>query len=414
MSEDETSRYPDMHSGRELNPGSDTKRPRIAVLTHNFPRYPSDIAAIGFQPLFRVLQRDIDLEFVAPHDIALAMHESFNGFSVNRFRYGSDSAEVLAYRGEMHKRILRHPLTARRFFSSFKAKSLEVIQSNNCTSIWAHWWIPGGMIAAGLSKRLNLPLVVTCHGTDIHLIRKFSWLRPAARRVFNQARAVTVVSDFLKQTLIASLGDRDGSLESRITVAPLIVDKAKVYYDPEVVKKPGSIIYAARYTHQKNIDVAIKAIGNLKRSGINCTLDIVGDGPIKDELTRLVADLGLGDRVKFHEPLVQVKLADMFRRSEVALLVSEREGFGLTLMEAMMCGCVGIGARSGGILDIIKEPEREGILVEPRNVEQLTNALAQVLTNSERMRQLAETGRKAVTARFSDTELAERFLAQLR
>ncbi len=389
---------------------ADQHQPRILVLTHNFPRFANDISGIGFQPLYLSLAKHVEMHFVVPHDAGLNEYESVNGLHVHRFRYADDQHETLAYRGEMHKRVLSSPFLAQRFLKSYLKKAGEVAAKIQPATIWAHWWIPGGMVARKVAALSGLPFVVACHGTDIHLLQKLAVLKPLARRIFTEARSINVVSSFLKSNLLDSVG---GEYQSKIFIAPLTVDTSHIYFDPKRLRKPGSIISASRYTKQKNLDILLRAVQKLKSSGIHCTLDLHGSGPEETPLKSLSAELKISDRVNFLPPVRQAELAEHYRDSEIICLVSEREGFGLMLVEAMMCGCAAIGAKSGGIVDIIAKDGTDGLLVEPRSVEDLAKALKVLLTDKARLAAVAENGRVSVERRFSPEAITSLILHQL-
>lgn len=386
-------------------------RERVLVLTHNFPRFANDISGIGFQPLYQSLAKHLELHFVVPHDKGLPEYEEKNGLHVHRFRYGSDDNETLAYRGDMHKRVMSAPLQARAFLKCYLEKSLEISRKFDPATIWAHWWIPGGMVARKVAARTGKPFVVTCHGTDIHLLKKMSLLKPLARRIFNEARAINVVSGFLKQNLLQSAGDK---FADKVFIAPLIIDRTHIYFDPDQPRRKRGIISASRFTTQKNIDILIESIAQLKHQHVDCTLDLYGSGPEEANLRKLVQDRSLSSSVSFLAPLPQAELAQKYRESEIVCLVSEREGFGLMLVEAMMCGCAAVGARSGGITDIITEDGEDGLLVAPRDVDELTAALRSLLTDHAHLNKIAYAGRKSVETRFSPEAITQSFLTHLK
>ena len=389
---------------------ADDQRQNILVLTHNFPRFANDISGIGFQPLYQNLSRKVKLHFVVPHDAGLKDHETVNGLDVHRFHYASDDRETLAYRGDMHKRVLTSPFVALGFIKSYLEKALEIAAAVKPQTIWAHWLIPGGIVARKISAQTGIPFVVTCHGTDIHLLKKFPLMKPVARRVFNEAKTINVVSNFLKQSLIEALGDE---FAGNIRVAPLVVDTAHIHFDSTHPRRQGSIISASRYTKQKNLDVLLRAVGRLKAGGVGCSLDLHGSGPEENALKLLAGQLDLGAIVRFLPSVTQAELANRYRESEIICLVSEREGFGLMLVEAMMCGCVAVGAASGGITDIITQDGEDGLLVPPRNVDALAEALKKLLTDRVLLEALATKGRLSIERRFSAEAITAEFVGML-
>ncbi len=383
---------------------------KVLVLTHNFPRSRTDISAPGFMSLYRQVNRHLPLTFVVPHDSELKSEETVEGMPVHRFRYGRDKAETLAYRGDMHRQAFMHPFKALRFFRSYRLEAERLIREISPTKIWAHWWIPGGWVGTTAARRSGLPLVVSCHGTDIALLQRIPLLRPAAARVFQAASGITVVSSYLKKRLIHLVGSKVDGLEERLIVAPLPVNSNTFYFDEKTPRVSGSIVAATRYTSQKKTDVLIHAVAKLRSEGITCQVDLYGDGPEKGNLQEVVVAQGLQDCFRLNDPITHEELADRYRSAAISLLVSEREGFGLTLVEAMLCGCAVIGARSGGITDIIQTDGEEGLLVPLNDVDALYQALKQLLTDNSLRRRLANAGRESAERRFSVDTIVRSYL----
>ena len=382
---------------------------KVLVLTHNYPRFDGDSPGVFIENLLESLSGDFTFNVIAPHDSGLSETETNNGIEINRFRYGTDSSETLAYRGEMHILAKSAPLRFLKFMRSYKESALHAIESPEIDAIWAHWWIPGGWVGSKARRKTSKSLIITCHGTDVFLLGKFPWIHGVASRIFSTADRVTVVSNFLKERLLSNLVNRVDGLENKIVVAPMPVRDDIFNTDKSMQPVKGSIITASRLTRQKNLDKLLEALGRLNRDGIKFSLSIYGDGPEKAELTAMINMLHLGDSVRIESVLSQDELANRYRQSEIAVLVSEREGFGLTLLEAMLCGCAGVGARSGGITDIICDDGRDGILVEPGSVDAIYNALKKLLTDSEYLQKMRTSCSDCARSRFSGESISQRF-----
>ncbi len=351
---------------------------------------------------------------LAPHDAGLKDKDEVGGIEVRRFRYGPDYKEILAYRGEMQSHVRSAPLSVLRFFLSFKSEAIRLAESGEFDLIWAHWWIPGGWVGAKAVAKSGCPMVITCHGTDIHMLNAYPLLRRAGSRVFAAAERITVVSSFLKDSLVAAIGGKVSNLSDRISVAPMPIDTELFSFDEIVIPEGGSIITASRLTKQKNLDVLIHAAKRLMSDDVSFTLDIYGDGPERENLEALIDSLELGSLVRIHSPIPQRDLADRYRKSEIAALVSEREGLGLMLPEAMLCGCAAVGSRSGGITDIITDDGTDGQLVEPGDVESLYRVLKSLLTDRERLSNLRRSCLSTAQQRYSTDSTVEAFRQILR
>ncbi len=382
-------------------PNQTSARKSALVLTHNFPRYEGDVPGVFLKYLFSTLRQSVDFTVLTPHDSGLKDAETVDGIKLHRFRYASDNDETLAYRGEMHAQIASRPLAVLGFLKSYKRSAIDLAIEGSYDFIWAHWWLPGGWIGEKVKSRANAPLLVTCHGTDVFLLNKYRWLRRTAGRVFRAANRITVVSGFLKEQLVESMRNRVRNIEEKIVVAPMPIDTTMFSHDERVQPLPGSIICASRLTSQKNIDKLIQAVARLRDNAIQFRVEIYGSGPERENLNRMIADLDLENAVQIYEPIPQSSLAEKYRQSEIAVLVSEREGFGLMLAEAMLCGCAAIGASSGGITDIVTASGEDGLLVDPGDVDSLHGALKNLLTDRQSLAEIRSKCRKSAENRFS-------------
>jgi glycosyltransferase involved in cell wall biosynthesis len=103
------------------------------------------------------------------------------------------------------------------------------------------------------------------------------------------------------------------------------------------------------------------------------------------------------------------ELAEEYRRADVVVLCSENEGFGMTLVEAQLCGKPVIGARSGGITDIV-EDGKTGLLVNPGKPEELADAIEYLIVDIQERQRLAEAGRQSAMNNFDPGAIARRFM----
>jgi glycosyltransferase involved in cell wall biosynthesis len=247
-------------------------------------------------------------------------------------------------------------------------------------------------------------LYVASHGTDIALLKRSSLLRMVARVVFKRTRKAFMVSNYLRETAL----DLDLALPEKLEVCPMpartaVFGKAKV-----VTRTPPLVLCVARFTRQKQLDVLLKALRKVADQDIDFTCEIYGQGELESAIKRLVDDLKLTDRVSLHEPVDQSELAQIYPAARVTVLPSIEEGFGMTLVEAQLSGSAVIGARSGGIIDIIRHDET-GLLFKPGSVVQLATQIAAVLTDDSLYRQLITNARRSAEENFSPQAIARKY-----
>ncbi|HUY61156.1 MAG TPA: glycosyltransferase, partial [Candidatus Dormibacteraeota bacterium] len=217
---------------------------------------------------------------LAPHGPGLQRSDSVGAARVTRFRYGPARAEVLAYRGGLISSV-RRPLGAAGlapFLVSFTARATRLARRERVEVIHAHWWLPAGLagVPAGVASRA--PLVITCHGSDVELLRRPA-LGRLARAVLGRAAVVGAVSGPLARTVEELTG-----LPVRVLRMP--VDLAS-HLPPTVGPGPVPplrLVTVGRLSREKGFDVAIAALARLAEEGVEVTLRVIGDGPERGSL----------------------------------------------------------------------------------------------------------------------------------
>ncbi len=170
---------------------------------------------------------------------------------------------------------------------------------------------------------------------------------------------------------------------------------------------PGRFVVGAvgRLSPEKALDDLVRAVGRLVGEGIDLELWIVGEGPERPALEGLVAELGLGERVRLLG--FRGDTLDLYRAMDAFALSSRREGLPNVLLEAMSLELPVIGTRIAGIPQLI-EHDRNGLLVEPGAVAELAAALRRVIADSGLARRLGAAARRTVEERHSMRARMER------
>ncbi len=378
----------------------------VLVLAHVFPRALDDPLGAFLLHLYDALAaRGISIAVVAPHTDGLRDAARIGTVGVQRFRYAPARWETLAYHGTMHELVARgagNKILFALFCAAFLGKTLAAIRHTQLTILHAHWWVPGGCIGALVSLCARVPLVITTHGTDVEMLRHNRWALPLARFAFRRARALTCGSNYLREQLI-SLGVADAA---KVFVVPMPVnplfEKAKWVFGN--YQLPITLLTVARLTKQKSIDTLLAALVELPAA----RLRIIGDGPERAALEGQTRELHLTDRVEFLGALPQRELPRYYREAAVFVLPSIREGMGLVLAEALLCGAPVIAANSGGVTDIVRDGET-GLLFPERDARALAEAIKRLLNDRALAARLAQKGAERVRAQFGAARVAEQF-----
>ena len=388
------------------------KNTRLLILTHNYPRYPGDHAGVFISLLGRrLVDESIQPIVLAPHDPGAAEYEENSGVKIHRFRYGADKEENLAYRGNMQAIVtgsLGGLLRFRRFVKKFRAAATEIIGKEKIDVIAGHWLVPAGLVMKRLAHDLSLPMILSSHGTDIRLVNKFGGLPHLYfKGLCHRLHRWTFVSSYLRDQILT----RDPNLENRLEVLPLPHDESIFYRNSSIAKQSSLVMAVTRFTKQKRVDVLIEAFALVVKELPEARLEIYGEGPLQSEIERLIETHELLGKVSIHAPVPQDELREVYNRASVVVLNSYREGFGLALSEAMLCGTAVVGVRSGGITDIIEHNQR-GLLAALDDAGDLASAIVRLLKDASLRTKLAAAGHEFAHATYASGPLAARY-AQL-
>ncbi len=381
---------------------------KVVVITHNYIRREGDLTALYLHRLSSgLVEKGLEITVVCPHAPGLLRNDEIDGVKIKRFGYPFSGIKPLVYTGNMHQEVAGSILAKFVFLSflcSFYRFARKICRQEKPDLIWANWWAPPGIIAARIARKMNVPLVISSHGTDISLLSKGGIFRRISRYVYERTNKATVVSSFLKDKL---LRNTDVIAGDDVSVIPMPVGMEHFPKTAQPENDVPVLLSVARYTKQKRLGDIMSAAAKLKAEGIPFKIIMVGEGPLEAELKKAVADGGLDDQIEFMSLVAQQRLGELYRQSDAVILSSEDEGFGLVLVEAGFTGRVVVGSRSGGITDIINDGEN-GLLYELGDIEALSECIRQILTDRELRAQLGEGNYKRATENFSTPVLVDR------
>ncbi len=338
-------------------------------LTSSFPRDARDHVAPFLLDLAHAEQEaGLDVAVLAPHDKGLPTIDTVAGVEVHRFRYGPAFLERLSYRGGLvgsSRRVggLMLPI----YLASFVRAAEKAARDFRPDVIHAHWWLPAGLCSLPTARRLDVPLVVTIHGSDAHLLR-YQALRRLALHVLHRASLVATVSDDLRRQ-IEVIDPRLRTMVLRLPIAEM-APPVPMPSDP-----PLRLLAAGRLSPEKGFDVLIEAMRIAVEHGLDVRLDIVGSGPERRNLGLLAAPLG--DRVTLIPALPHAELMRRLDGVHALVAPSRREGLGMVALEAFTRGRPVVASRVGGLAESVTDGV-DGYLVPPEDPVALAAALARL------------------------------------
>ncbi len=214
---------------------------------------------------------------------------------------------------------------------------------------------------------------------------------------------VIAISEFVKRQLVAG-----GLAPEKIDVRYLGIDQKRFIPDPEGPSRLRSqfgidsdevILTTVSFLNPfKNPQTIIEACGLLAREGFDFRLFVAGEGVLKTKLQSLSNTLGISDQVHWLGHVADPR--QLLQASDVFVLASTGEAFGLVLPEAMACGLPVVATRSGGIVEIVQH-SATGLLVPPLNPEALAGALKELIQNPELRTSMGARGASRVAQMFT-------------
>jgi N-acetyl-alpha-D-glucosaminyl L-malate synthase BshA len=239
-------------------------------------------------------------------------------------------------------------------------------------------WIARQML--GDSHRIKV--ITTLHGTDITLVGQEESFHAITKFSIEQSDSVTAVSEFLKEETLRTFGCSG----CRIAVIPNFV-KLDEYHPVERQDHDGLcpenhflLTHISNFREVKRVKDVVRIFARIRRT-IPSTLLMIGDGPERTDAERESRELGIDADVRFLGRIDTV--APLLQQSDLFLLPSQSESFGLAALEAMACGVPVVGSRVGGLPELIQDGV-SGLLEPPGSVEAMARRAAELLRDPTR------------------------------
>ncbi|ANT65387.1 N-acetyl-alpha-D-glucosaminyl L-malate synthase BshA [Prosthecochloris sp. CIB 2401] len=331
------------------------------------------------------------------------------------FRLGSFSRNIFYHEVE----AMHYPLFECPFYSlALASKIAEVAMYEKLDVVHAHYAIPHALSAILARQMVKdkcqdeahcFRIATTLHGTDITVVGADSSMHGAVRLAINKSDGVTAVSEYLRRETVEMFEPN-----VPIEVIPNFVDLEVFHRLPE---NPGLreqlglgsekiCIHISNFRPVKRIGDVLGTFERILQE-VPATLLMVGDGPERSDAEERVRKAGIGEHVLFLGKIDEI--VPLLSISDLMLMPSSAESFGLAALEAMACGVPVVVTNAGGFPEFI-EDGRHGYLVETGDVESMASKALGLLTDEAK--RLAFAGACVEQARQYDiTGLVERYEA---
>ncbi|MBD1430377.1 N-acetyl-alpha-D-glucosaminyl L-malate synthase BshA [Sphingobacterium litopenaei] len=272
--------------------------------------------------------------------------------------------------------------------SALASKLVDVVRFEKLDVLHVHYAIPHAS-AAYLAKQIlktygiNIPVVTTLHGTDITLVGKDKTFKPVVTFSINESDGVTTVSENLKSQTLESF-----DITRDIQVIPNFIDLTRfVNKNREHFKKaiaPGNeriMVHTSNFRKVKNTQDVVRIFHEVSKT-IPSKLLMVGDGPERSNAEELSRQLGISQSVRFLGK--QDAVEEILSVSDLFLMPSSSESFGLAALEAMACRVPVISSNIGGLPELNVQGVT-GFLSDVGNIEEMAQNAIHILEDCDRL-----------------------------
>lgn len=268
------------------------------------------------------------------------------------------------------------------------SKIVDIAKYYKLDILHVHYAIPHAS-AAYMAKQIlldqgiDLPYITTLHGTDITLVGKDASFEPVITFSINKSDAVTAVSASLKQDTLSHF-----KIKTEIDVIPNFIhtEEARVEISEGLLKQyaPNGekiISHVSNFRRVKRVPDIIRAFAKI-REKVDARLILVGDGPYRNDAEALAKELELCEHIEFVGKLKSAK--EVLAMSDLFILPSEKESFGLAALEAIAAGVPVISTNTGGVPEVVTHG-KDGFLSAVGDYQDMAKNATILLCDAEKL-----------------------------
>jgi glycosyltransferase involved in cell wall biosynthesis len=379
------------------------KKINVLYITTAFSRSESDTVTPWLTKTVLLLKnkKNINVDVLTSSYKGLQSH-TINGLKVYRFRYFFSRLERLTHEKCVPEKLKESPflwvlVPFYMFFGTLA--TIRLVLKNKYNIIHVHWPFPHFFFTLIPKMFFQIKIISSFHGTGPKWVQfNIPQFKPLFKFIIKYSDLITVNSSYTRDKIINKIK------EGNVKIVPFgsAIDEEKINYEVE----PNKLLFVGRLVGRKGINYLIEAMALLKEEYPDLKLSIVGDGPQKSNLEKLIKKLNLEDKITLFGALPPNKLGYHYKTCSIFILpsiideIDNTETLGVVLIEALTYKKPAIASEVGGIVDIIKDKET-GLLVKEKNSEELAHAIRTLLSNPKLAKSLGEKGYKHIQNNFS-------------
>jgi glycosyltransferase involved in cell wall biosynthesis len=397
----------------------------IGVLTHNYPRFPGDFSGNFVQSLCRELVRqDQRVTVIAPWDPAYIDDPREPGIDFRLYRY----APLATWHRMGYMRTMEADVAMRRetyflapmlFASGWRAIDRWARRSKPDV-LHAHWLLPNGFLAALVSRRYDIPLVVSIPGSDALVADQNPLFRWMAQYALRQASLFTANSRSLQDVAVNSLAaDPD-----KFDLVIYGVDPNAMLPSPDGVpelraslgipKHTVVLLAVGRMVYKKGFNILLQAARLLEGSDIRIVL--IGEGDLWSEWKALGQDLGVSDMLHWIGNVSRDRIASYYNMADILVMPSVNKpatGLSVCVMDAMACAKPIVASDTAGNPLVIRSGVN-GYIVPEGNPTALAEALLLLIGDADLRQSMGQASRHLVETEFGWPHVVAHYIQQFR
>lgn len=262
------------------------------------------------------------------------------------------------------------------------SRIVDVVEHEGLDIIHVHYAIPHAS-AAYMAKQIlktkgiHLPIITTLHGTDITLVGKDASYEPVVTFSINMSDGVTAVSEDLKKDTLKHF-----DITNHIEVIPNFIDLKRFQKQPKehfrkAICPNGErlLVHTSNFRKVKRVEDVLNVFCKLRQT-VPAKLLLIGDGPERLKMEEMSRKICQPDDVRFLGKLDQVE--EVLSVSDLFLMTSEKESFGLAALEAMACEVPVISTNAGGLPELV-EDGKSGFVCNVGDVDEMVKKAIHIL-----------------------------------
>ena len=289
-------------------------------------------------------------------------------------------------------------------------KYVQLVRKKDFDAVHTFFTVPSGLIAYCGKKLFGRNYIVNLRGADVPGYDPYKWTffhrfsRKLVAVIWRNADCVVALSKGL-----ANIARETVDMDFKVIYNGVDTD---VFYPIKKTGKIGKVIRlvsVSRIVERKGLQYLVEALSDIRAGGdFDFELTIAGVGEYLEELKSIAHEFGLDEKIKFVGYVNNKSLVRLYNLSDIFVLPSLTESFGIVFAEAMACGLPVIGTTVGGIPEVVVDG-KNGILVPPRDVDSLRAAILKLAKDKGLRKKMSRNNLDRVREKFNWCKVAEQF-----